>query len=187
MFTNLELVFSSEIGPLLCGTFDGKSVFRGTVGLGAVAATCVGVDANTTEPPSEPCNSTNNETNNLQLTYDYKHANCFEFFKRFISRIIIMIYARKRCYPPYHWIFELMNIHELSVFNIFNIRGYLRNAWILVWVLGRILFEYLLNGSHSMELLMFNVSKQLQALFTQFHRILLHCLIYVVFFNEIVR
>lgn len=53
--THLELELSSEIGPLLCGTFDGKSVFRGTVGLGAVAATCVGVDANTTEPPSEPC------------------------------------------------------------------------------------------------------------------------------------
>lgn len=39
----------------LCGKpVDGKSVFRGTVGLGAVVATCVGVDANTTEPPSEP-------------------------------------------------------------------------------------------------------------------------------------
>lgn len=40
----------------LCGKpVDGKSVFRGTVGLGAVVATCAGVDANTTEPPSEPC------------------------------------------------------------------------------------------------------------------------------------
>lgn len=42
----------------LCGKpVDGKSVFRGTVGLGAVVATCAGVDANTTEPPSEPYNS----------------------------------------------------------------------------------------------------------------------------------
>lgn len=43
-------------GPLLSGSpVDGKSAFRGTVGLGVVVATCAGVDANTTEPPSEPC------------------------------------------------------------------------------------------------------------------------------------
>lgn len=42
-------------GPLLRGNpVDGKSVFRGIVGLGAVVAACAGVDANTTDPPSDP-------------------------------------------------------------------------------------------------------------------------------------
>lgn len=42
-------------GPLLRGSpVGGKSGFRGTVGLGAVVAACAGVDANTTDPPSEP-------------------------------------------------------------------------------------------------------------------------------------
>lgn len=44
-------------GPLLSGRpVDGKSVLRGIVGLGAVVAACAGVDANTTDPPSDPCN-----------------------------------------------------------------------------------------------------------------------------------
>lgn len=49
-------------GPLLSGRpVDGKSVLRGIVGLGAVVAACAGVDANTTDPPSDPCA---NETGN---------------------------------------------------------------------------------------------------------------------------
>lgn len=45
------------IDPLLSGKpVCGKSVFRGTVGLGVVVAAWAGVDAKTTDPPSEPCN-----------------------------------------------------------------------------------------------------------------------------------
>lgn len=41
----------------------GKSPLRGTVGLGAVTATGAGVVANTTEPPSEPWRTGEDETN----------------------------------------------------------------------------------------------------------------------------
>lgn len=45
----------SPSGPLLSGSpVVGKSDFLGAAGLGAAVVTCVGVDAKTTDPPSEP-------------------------------------------------------------------------------------------------------------------------------------
>lgn len=65
---SMKFIMTMNQSPLhyLCGRpVDGKSVFRGTVGLGAVVATCAGVDANTTEPPSEPCRGKNKENNTI--------------------------------------------------------------------------------------------------------------------------
>lgn len=75
----------------LCGKpVDGKSVFRGTVGLGAVVATCAGVDANTTEPPSEPCYSKRNKEIS-QLFINAKsisHCNC-NWYAQFINLFLV--------------------------------------------------------------------------------------------------
>lgn len=56
MFCVVGLALPAKpIGPLLSGKpVDGKSGFRGTVGLGVVVAAWAGVDANTTDPPSDP-------------------------------------------------------------------------------------------------------------------------------------
>jgi hypothetical protein len=54
----------SPNGPLLRGSpVVGKSDFLGAAGLGVVVA-CVGVEANTTDPPSEPYNRQRKKNSN---------------------------------------------------------------------------------------------------------------------------